>query len=500
VLTDFLEKKKTIWLLLGALFVFFAVLSFSSDWSYGDADDIVHYRFARYAFVYPHLLLDHWAKPLFTLLSSPFAQFGFAGMRMFNLLIGFVTALFVLQICKLLHIRNGLISVLLMFFAPVYLSMLVSGMTEILFGFVLLLSVYLVLKQQYAWAAIALSFIVFVRNEGCVFFPFFVVYFLLNKKFWQILLFSTGFWLYSFVGSFYYHDFWWVITKMPYTGAKDIYGSGSLFHFITQSGAIFGLSLTAMFAVSVCFILRKWYSLRKESDSVYSKLLWLMVGPAFAYLGAHSVLWWQGWGGSFGLTRVMAGIAPIVAIVAWFVADRFLQQLLSEKVKLILIGVLLCVVIPAPFYIFKFPVPLGREQQVMKQAALWVQENGMISKPVYFYNHYFYFTLGLNPFDSNEAVEGIPHRESPAKDIKPGSLVVWDAHFSANDGRLPKESLMNDSLMQLVRVFKPNPEFTVFDKWNYEVCLFRRLKEKEDIQNNYKTYVKQTNIVRLQGL
>lgn len=70
---------------IGAVFLWFLM---QSEGYIGDADSATHYRFARYAWKYPVNLLDHWAKPVFTLLASPFAKFGHTGVSVFNLLGG----------------------------------------------------------------------------------------------------------------------------------------------------------------------------------------------------------------------------------------------------------------------------------------------------------------------------------------------------------------------------------------------------------------------------
>ena len=55
-------------------------------------DGIQHYQIARYAWQHHELFLHSWGKPLFTLLSSPFAQLGIWGMTIFNALCFVATA------------------------------------------------------------------------------------------------------------------------------------------------------------------------------------------------------------------------------------------------------------------------------------------------------------------------------------------------------------------------------------------------------------------------
>ena len=69
-------------LLFALLFIFFCIISFIPDATAGGGDDISHYNIARGAIKYPRLFLDLWGKPVFTFLSSPFAQFGLHGMQL----------------------------------------------------------------------------------------------------------------------------------------------------------------------------------------------------------------------------------------------------------------------------------------------------------------------------------------------------------------------------------------------------------------------------------
>jgi len=69
------------------LLAFGLMITFSHCISEGileSGDAISHYQLSRYSWKYPLHLLDHWGKPLFTLLSSPFAQLGFNGYLAFG--------------------------------------------------------------------------------------------------------------------------------------------------------------------------------------------------------------------------------------------------------------------------------------------------------------------------------------------------------------------------------------------------------------------------------
>jgi len=93
-------------------------------------DSVMHYFYARYAPQDPLLYLHHWAKPFFTLLASPFAQFGFGGIKLFNGIAGLFSAWFAFCISKKLKIKHSWLAIVFVLFAPAYFVKLFSGYTE----------------------------------------------------------------------------------------------------------------------------------------------------------------------------------------------------------------------------------------------------------------------------------------------------------------------------------------------------------------------------------
>ncbi|MFN7690454.1 MAG: hypothetical protein ACK5QU_05180, partial [Bacteroidota bacterium] len=75
----------------GCFFVMLCLILMSQG-TYDPGDGVQHYLIAKYALHHPHLLLDHWGKPIYTLLCMPFAQFGFIGSNIFHLLCNTFTA------------------------------------------------------------------------------------------------------------------------------------------------------------------------------------------------------------------------------------------------------------------------------------------------------------------------------------------------------------------------------------------------------------------------
>ena len=76
-------EKILFYLVVLLTFLSTTIIYLIADSPYDTGDGIVHYQIARYSWEHPHLLLYLWGKPFFTLISSPFAQFGLKGMYVF---------------------------------------------------------------------------------------------------------------------------------------------------------------------------------------------------------------------------------------------------------------------------------------------------------------------------------------------------------------------------------------------------------------------------------
>ncbi|NNK80780.1 MAG: hypothetical protein HKO93_04710, partial [Flavobacteriales bacterium] len=92
-----------------------AIVAFTSGGLLDTGDGIAHYQIARFSWSHPELFLHHWGKPLFTLLSSPFAQIGFNGMITFNLICAALTGYYLLKLSKSFSIERAWVALLCLF-------------------------------------------------------------------------------------------------------------------------------------------------------------------------------------------------------------------------------------------------------------------------------------------------------------------------------------------------------------------------------------------------
>ena len=254
-------KQYAEWFVLGLTFLVVFLYYFFSPGVYGSTDNVTHFLYSRYAFQYPVFFLHPWARPLYTILSAPFAQFGFKSVQLLNVLLGMATAYYCYRIAKILDIHPSLPVILFVCFMPLYFIMMPTALTEILFSFVLVISFFLFLRRYFVAAAVVISFLPFARSEGFFLLPFYFLAFLYVKKYRAIPFLVVGTLLFSLAGWHYYKDFFWVFTQFPYQLHHPIYNQqGDLLHFLIYRDEIIGLPLEILFIAGTLQVTRELFS------------------------------------------------------------------------------------------------------------------------------------------------------------------------------------------------------------------------------------------------
>jgi hypothetical protein len=485
-MSTLLSGKKPILLLLLLTGVFFLVLCLFSGVTYDVGDGIRHYMVSRYSWKHHGLLMYSWGKPFFSLLSSPFSQFGMTGINVFNILCGVLSAWYCYLIAKKLSLHHAWLVIPFLFFAPVYFPTMNSGLTEPFFGLVLIASVHLMLSGRYWQACLLVSFLPFVRTEGNLILPFFIVILAWRRKILLAPLLGAGTLIYSIAGYFYYDDFLWIINQNPYNGAnKDFYGKGELLHFVKNYDQILGFALTLLFCIGLVAILIRLLRARKErvDGNLLPEEIFLVYGPFLIYFVAHSIMWWKGLANSLGLLRVLAAVAPCAALVCLRGLNLLLKPL-RGKIKWLEYGVIavaLFFVLRSPFTQPYFPFRMDPAEQLMKNVSEWYKSSPFAKKPVFCAHPFLVYELGLDPFNEKTTYELgalLPIiKKYGAAYIPDSTSIFWDAHFGPNECRLPKDSIAVLPDVEPVKFFQPEKLFLTFAGDPFEVLVFMKCKK-----------------------
>jgi hypothetical protein len=310
-------KQNPQWILLAGLTILLTAISLLSPGYEHGADNVNHYFLSRYSFIYPEKFLHAWGRPLYTILSSPFAQFGFQGIKLFNVLIGLLTSYFAFLLAKRLKMPLSWLVIIFVIFIPEYFMMLFTALTEVLCGFVLVLAVWLFFEKRYIASAIVISFIPFARAEAFIFFPLFILAFILRRKYKAIIFLLTGFLFFCIVGAYHYKEFFWPITNFPYAFKNHNYvQEGNFWAFFNNRIGTWGLFLEVMLLFGIFAMIYPLFDKKNGSKIETVSEILLVLCPVVIYFFFHSYVFWKAIGGSIGLIRVIAAILPLSAVIA----------------------------------------------------------------------------------------------------------------------------------------------------------------------------------------
>jgi len=434
-----------VYFLLGLLSIFY----FNGTGDVGDS--IMHYLYAKSAPLHPHLYFDHWAKPLFVLLASPFAQFGFNGIKLFNLIATTLTLFFIYRSAEMLQMKNPLLAVLLAMFSPLYYVLTFSGLTEPLFALFVAVALYLSLKQHQLSAAVVISFLPYVRSEGLIIAGVYVLYFFIIKNRKAILFLLMGSVLYGVAGYFVHGDFFWVFSKIPYATLSSVYGKGELFHFVSELFFVVGAPVYILLCIGFVVLAFRFFTTKLLPE------MRLLVFLGFsAFFVAHSLFWYLGIFNSMGLKRVLLGIMPYIALIALYGFNFISLEVPIRRTvwSLFISAAFIIYLIVFPF----LPNPaaisperdllLTNEQQLAQNVCQHIKKENLVYPIVY--NH-FYLSEALDIDHFNHSLR-VELDSNWIDDLKPGTLIVWESLYALRMSGITKQGL--EKHPQLIKRFE----------------------------------------------
>ncbi|MEI6409125.1 MAG: hypothetical protein WCR52_07070 [Bacteroidota bacterium] len=435
------------------LFVYAAISGFTIFYfdGTGDAgDSVFHYLYAKYAPLHPDLYFDHWAKPVFVLLSSPFAQFGFMGMKVFNALVSLGTIYMTWRTADQLYGRPTLPAALMLMCAPLFFILTFSGLTEPLFALFVISGVHLAARKQFLSAGLLISFLPFVRSEGLLFMGVFGLYFLFLKQLRYLPTLLVGHLAYSIAGYFVFHDLLWVFNKIPYARMGSIYGKGDFTHFIPQLFYAVGFTVYGLFIIGL--MTTCWKLLKGRLNPERSMLV---LGGFSCFFAFHSLAWHLGIFNSMGLTRVFVGVMPLMALLA-LDGYQSLGALVENRGKLnVVVPALLTALIVvlqftgSPSAVHLKDLRLNKDQLTANRVADFIRHSEYGGRRVAHAHPYLSMALGIDHFDSAQFMDLKP---DVFEQLKFGEVVIWDSWFAVVEQNITLEML--EKRVDLQKVFE----------------------------------------------
>ena len=440
-------------------------------------DGIMHFFISQASWYDHSLFLNHWGKPLFILLSSTFAQFGFNGMVVFNLLVFAAICFFAYKIFQKLGV-----SLIFASFVPFVLLLpndvpvtILSGLTEPLFNLCLTIGLYLLISRKWLAFALLLSFAPFLRSEGQLVLLVAAFVLLLNKQYKFIPLLLSGFLLYALAGLLVYADFWWYFTKSAYSYGNNIYGKGTWGHYALSYDAYLGhagLFFAALAVLSFIFL-----AMRKQWDKLRFSETFFAVSIFAGIVLIHSYLWANAKYGSLGLTRIATQGVATFLIMALYLSYQWFRQ--AKRIKLIntlfFAGLIFCGY--SMWTNSEWPFKADVLDKQVAEAGKYLREKQGKFRHLYYQYPLLAFEMGLNPLKDKDKLTIFDRGtlQRAPQDMKRGDVFAWDSHFGPLEGGVEVAQL--DRHPDFAKV----QSFTYYSVINAEcgVILYQYLMEKK---------------------
>ncbi|HTA82853.1 MAG TPA: hypothetical protein VK783_07970 [Bacteroidia bacterium] len=471
--------------ILFGLFIYALIILVLSDGSYDTGDGVTHYLISRYSWKHPLFLLDEWGKPLFTMISSPFSQFGMKGIEFFNILCSLTASYLAYRIAEKLNIPFPYLAIVLTFSAPVFFGVIYSGLTEPLFALMVIWSVWLVMNEKYYLSAIVFSFFPFVRADYIYLFPVFTFYYVLKKKYLANFLLPVGTIIITLLGYFHYRNLHWLIDQNPYSIGTQAYGTlkGDMFSYIGNGLEITGKAFEILIAIGLLWYaggeyFKKYSRALSEADYHLEEIM-LIFGGFLGILLGQTLVWATGICQTLGPTRYMVPLIPLASIIA--LRGLQLVTILLDKIKMHWLNGIIAIgfgvaVLYAPYTLwYKIPYRLGAEDAVIKKAADWLKQSPDAGKKVFYIAPYITVALDIDPNDTSK--NGMFFNMDPQRpdlNMPQGSVMMWDSHYGPNEGRIKLDTLLKNPNLVLLKKFDPDEKFTVIGGLDYGIWVFQR--------------------------
>lgn len=456
-----LTQEQAVRLLTLIFFSVMLILLFSSSTTTDEGDSLMHFLHAKYAFHYPAHFFNQWAKPVYVLIMAPVAQLGFTAVQILNIIFTSINFYLVYRIASHSGITKAWMASLIYAATPLSILVSFSGLTEPMFACATLLSIMLLQKNRFYPALILFSFLPFIRSEGLLVCGVIFLYLLVIEKYELIPLLLVGHIFYSIAGYVVHHDLMWVFNKLSYATLSSAYGSGRWGHYFTVMPEITGVVVKYLFYAGVFYgFILLIRALRRTINATEQQELWLLYGIFLAVFAGHIVFWALGIFNSMGLVRPIAGITPLMAIIALRGIQYLTASIQQWKAGLYVQYLLLAAVLIFPFtsnvyaYKWKRDFELKADQQAQLQLVKYIKQHypNHSQQTMYHVLPWISIQLKQDWFDPNRHVH--INDAFTRNQFKKGELFIWDDWFAVVEGNATLEAVRNDGRFKEVIAYE----------------------------------------------
>ncbi|RSK51278.1 hypothetical protein [Hymenobacter rigui] len=449
-------------MLLGLLLGLSVVTACLTQGTYDSSDSIMHYLFARYAFLHPVNFLESWSKPLVVQLMAGPAQLGLRGVMVLQCALVAAAAGLAYDAARQLRLPWPWLAMVFCYASADYFRIQFSGLTEPTFSVVLMAAVALALRSRVAWGAAVISFLPFARSEGFLLLAVYGLYVLLIRQWRALPWLGLGFVVYGVAGLFVYQDFLWVFTRNAYPVHNTDYAfaSGQITHFVLGLADTIGWVQYGLFWLGAGGMVWAWLKPGKRlRPNLFTAEVLLVYGSIVVFVAAHTVFWMFNLFGSLGLIRVLCSLVPLLSLVVlrgvWVCSQLSDAPTRQRQIRVVLLVAVVGFLFSGSRIAFRWERDFGRasDQLLLDEAARWATHAHANAQLVY-WHPYVARATQLDPFGPrHSAPEALHEQQWP---LSAGSLVFWDEWYAVVEGSTPLEALKANPQLRL-RWYKAMP-------------------------------------------
>lgn len=465
-------------------------------------DDIAHYLAARYAWVHPILLVDVWARPAYTVLASPFAQFGLEAMRWLNVFVSLMACLVSYYLATSLRLREAWPAAAFTAVQPLFFQLSFGTLTEPLFGLLLAAATLFYLRNRFIASALCMSALPLARAEGALFAAAWFVLLLKERQMKAVLCLAMFPALWVAASFAISGDPLFILNSNPYlhvnaypesAGADlatklshwsdyfvrwpDITGpvllplvSLALIVGIARRGAIIPVVAIAYFVVQTIIMMTGRLGFFSDfNESLYPRFF-VSIAPLLGAIAAQAVdyifvelpeagskgaafvavavvqtfafTWWY--------LQPLSRLGRLHIVVVWAVGAMAVAAVVSKRRLTALTSTTWIVVTLAVgvSYLARWTAPyhLYPSDRLCIAAAKWLTTSPLRDRPLIVLHPSFWLGSERDPFDKSglEAFQlagGDDNLRASIRSVPDGAVIAWDSLFFVKHARLPLESL-----------------------------------------------------------
>jgi len=446
------RQRLFFWSFLAAGLGWSAVVMFASPgWSLDD--ELSHYLRSRSVWENPALIFDAWTRIGRNLFHVLPAHFGLTAARLWTLAFAGLSVVLTAMLATRLGSRRAWLAPLLLCFQPWFVELSWGVLTQLPFLLFLVAGVWALAGDRRGLSGFCFGVLPLIRHEGIAL-----------TALWGALIAGRGFCERSWIRTLaalalsaapmaaYNLAAWACLGDFPSRvlfAAKptEIYGHGTLWHFIPISilpAGVFTLALGAAGLPAVC---RQW------------KVTWPLVFYP-AYFALHSFIYWRGLFASGGYYHFLMPLAPGLAILAIFGVDALLARQRRRLAVALLAGAVLQGLLLVHLWRDgrpHFTLPRDPIVAALDAAFAWQKAERPRAPAVVCHHIYAAYREDWIETPARRALDALPPAGLPV-----GTIILWEEKYSDLTG-LPLAELQADPAW-IERAKFGNGSVCVFEK------------------------------------